>query len=610
MATLAMLPTSGGAASAGSKEALLLNTLSHAVPAAAKASYFEDPTGKLRIQDMADPALSAQFRAISMAGDPNFGFSHAAYWFALPLRLAAEGPPRWLLEVGYPSLDRVDVFTPGANGSYREQTAGDLQPFDSRPYPHRNLVFPITLEPGQTQTVYVRVLSSGSLTVPLTLWQPAALDAHDQRTYVLLGVFYGAMLALLFYNLLLYFALRDPVLLAYVGFVAAMTTGMLALNGLGNQFLWPNWPEWGDIAQPSALAIAGLCGTLFTRLFLATAREHPGLDRLLLALTAIFAIAAAMPAMFDYRFVALATGLNALAFCTVAIYAGSTCRPRNQPDQPGAPHPGTPYFIAAWSTLLLGTLMQALRSTGWVASTDFTTYAIQAALALAALLLSAAMAERIQATRRNALAAEHAMVKKLHLTELSLEARVTERTRELEAANAALRAKETQLEYMARHDPLTGLPNRALLDDRLEQALARAKRSGRSIAVMLADLDRFKAINDTYGHPVGDLMLKAITGRLTNCLRSADTLARVGGDEFVIILEDLQDHAAASGVADKLIAAACQAMELPQGRMQVGMSIGIAFSSVHGADARTLIRQADDAMYAAKSAGGNCWRSA
>ena len=610
MATLAMLPISGGAASAGSKEALLLNTLSHAFPASAKASYFEDPTGKLRIQDMADPALSAQFRAISTAGDPNFGFSHSAYWLALPLSLAAEGPPRWLLEVGHPSLDRVDVFTPSANGSYREQTAGDLQPFDSRPYPHRNLVFPITLEPGQTQTVYVRVLSSGSLTVPLTLWQPAALDAHDQRTYVLLGVFYGAMLALLFYNLFLYFALRDPVLLAYVGFVAAMTTGMLALNGLGNQFLWPNWPEWGDIAQPSALAIAGLCGTLFTRLFLATAREHPGLDRLLLALTAIFAIAAAMPAVFDYRFVALVTGLNALAFCTVAIYAGSTCRPRNQPDQPGAPHPGTRYFIAAWSTLLLGTLMQALRSTSWVASTDFTTYAIQAALALAALLLSAAMAERIQATRRNALAAEHAMVKKLHLTELSLEARVTERTRELEAANAALRAKETQLEYMARHDPLTGLPNRALLDDRLEQALARAKRSGRSIAVMLADLDRFKAINDTYGHPVGDLMLKAITARLTNCLRSADTLARVGGDEFVIILEDLQDHSAASGVADKLIAAACHAMELPQGRMQVGMSIGIAFSSVHGADARTLIRQADDAMYAAKSAGGNCWRCA
>jgi diguanylate cyclase (GGDEF)-like protein len=163
---------------------------------------------------------------------------------------------------------------------------------------------------------------------------------------------------------------------------------------------------------------------------------------------------------------------------------------------------------------------------------------------------------------------------------------------------------------MARHDPLTGLPNRALLDDRLEQALARAKRSGRSIAVMLADLDRFKAINDTYGHPVGDQMLKAISSRMTDCLRSADTLARVGGDEFVIILEELQDHSDASGVADKLIAAACRAVDLPQGRMQVGVCIGIAFSPLHGGDSRSLIRHADDAMYAAKAAGGNCWRTA
>jgi diguanylate cyclase (GGDEF)-like protein len=187
---------------------------------------------------------------------------------------------------------------------------------------------------------------------------------------------------------------------------------------------------------------------------------------------------------------------------------------------------------------------------------------------------------------------------------------VTERTRELEQANEELRAKEKELEYMARHDPLTGLPNRALLDDRLEQALARAKRSGRSIAVMLADLDRFKAINDTYGHPVGDQMLKAISGRLTDCLRSADTLARVGGDEFVIILEEIQETTDATGVADKLIAAACRAVDLPQGRLQVGVCIGIAFYPINATDARGLVRHADDAMYAAKSAGGNCWRSA
>jgi diguanylate cyclase (GGDEF)-like protein len=202
------------------------------------------------------------------------------------------------------------------------------------------------------------------------------------------------------------------------------------------------------------------------------------------------------------------------------------------------------------------------------------------------------------------------MVEALIEKEQGLEARVTERTRELEQANTELRAKEKELEYMARHDPLTGLPNRALLDDRLEQALARAKRSGRNIAVMLADLDRFKAINDTYGHPVGDQMLRAISTRLTDCLRSADTLARVGGDEFVIILEEIQDLADASGVADKLIAAACRAVELPQGPLQVGVCIGIAFYPHNAGDARSLVRHADDAMYSAKAAGGNCWRTA
>jgi diguanylate cyclase (GGDEF)-like protein len=605
---LAGAPSLVPASTHGSEASLLLNDIAHAFPASAKTMYLEDPEGRLRIQDITDPAVQARFRATGPhEAAPNFGFTRSAYWLALPITLAADCPPRWLLEVGYPSLDRVEVYTPRPNGGYAGQTAGDLQPFASRPYPHRNLVFPIALTPGKTQTVYVRVASSGSLTVPLTLWQPDTLDAHDQGTYAVLGIFYGAMLALFFSNLLLYFAMRDPVFLSYVGFVAATATGMLALNGLGNQFLWPGLPEWGDMAQPASLAAAGLCGAYFTRLFLETEREHPGLDRLLFALTLIFAFAVAMPLVFDYRFAALVTGLNGLAFSGVAIYAGCYCRSKRQP---GDAHPGARYFVSAWSVLLLGTLLQGLRSLDLIATTAYTSYAIQAALAVVTLLLSAAMAERIQTMRRDAIAAEHAMVEALRAKEHGLEERVTERTRELEQANAELRAKEKELEYMARHDPLTGLPNRALLDDRLEQALARAKRSGRSIAVMLADLDRFKAINDTYGHPVGDQMLRAISTRLSDCLRSADTLARVGGDEFVIILEEIQDLADASGVADKLIAAACRVVELPQGPLQVGVCIGIAFYPLNAGDARSLVRHADDAMYSAKAAGGNCWRTA
>ena len=608
LAMLVALPPSGMASTHESENALLLNDIAHAFPAAAKAFYLEDVTGRLRIQDIANPAMRSRFRATeTLAAAPNFGFSRSAYWIALPISLAADCPPRWLLEVGFPSPDRVDVFTPRPDGNYSEQTAGDLQPFASRLYEHRNLVFPIMLTPGATQTVYLRVVSSGSLTLPLTLWQPETLQARDQKSYVLLGLYYGALLALLIYSLLLYSALRDRIVLVYAAFVAALATGMVSLNGLGNQFLWPDWPAWGNVAFLSGMAAAGLFGAQFVRMFLDTRRDHPGIDRVLLALGGIFAVAALAPLLLDYQFAAILTCVNGLLFSIITIGAGIYCRVKRDASGQQA---GSGYFLLAWSMLLAGSALFALRSLGWIATTDFTLHAMQAGSAVEMLLLSAAMAARIQAMRREALKAEHALVESLRQSEQGLEERVSERTRELAKMNAELRSKESALEYMARHDPLTGLPNRSLLDDRLDQALARATRSGRNIAVMVADLDRFKTVNDNFGHPVGDQMLRAISDRLSDCLRGADTLARLGGDEFVVILEEIQDPADATRVADKLITAACRTVELPQGHLQVGLSLGIAYFPLHANDAKSLIRLADDAMYAAKAAGGNCWRSA
>src|SRR5262249_453812 len=142
-----------------------------------------------------------------------------------------------------------------------------------------HLVFPLMLEPGQTITVYPRVTSAGNLTIPVALWQPAALHRHDQEAYAALSVYYGMLLALLLYNLLLYFSIRDPVFLAYVAFVTAMTIGMSSQNGFGNQFLWPDWPQWGNIALPSGMSAAGFCAALFTRVFLGTRKQWPRLDR-------------------------------------------------------------------------------------------------------------------------------------------------------------------------------------------------------------------------------------------------------------------------------------------------------------------------------------------
>ena len=605
---LAALAGAAKASTQAGESPLLLNDTTRAFAGAAKASYLEDASGRLRIEDVADPALRARLRAVDTGGGQiNFGFSRSTYWLALPVQFAADGPSLWLLEVGFPSLDHVDVFTPRTKGGFYKQTSGDLLPFASRPYAHRNLVFPISLDPGVTQTVYLRVASSGSLTIPLTLWQPAALHERDLKSYGLLGLYYGALLALLIYNLLLYVTLRDRVFLTCTYFVAAMAIGMVSLDGMGSEFLWPDSPAWGNIVFILAMAATGLFGAQFVRMFLRTRHNHPSLDRLFVTLAAIFAIAAAAPVLLDYRFAVILTCVNGLLFLVSAICAGIYCELTLPADRQKA---GARYFLAVWSVLLIGSALFALRSLGWIATTDFTSQTLQTGSAVAMLLLCAAMTGRIQTSRRSALESERMAAEKQHLAEQQMEARIAARMHELEQANIKLRTNEAELEYMARHDPLTGLPNRSLLDDRLDQALARAKRSGRSIAIMLADLDRFKAINDNYGHPVGDQMLRAISDRLTDCLRNVDTLARIGGDEFVIILEEIQDHSDATLVAEKLIGAACLPVELPQGHLQVGMCIGIAYFPLHASDAKSLIRHADDAMYAAKAAGGNCWRSA
>jgi diguanylate cyclase (GGDEF)-like protein len=161
---------------------------------------------------------------------------------------------------------------------------------------------------------------------------------------------------------------------------------------------------------------------------------------------------------------------------------------------------------------------------------------------------------------------------------------------------------------MAHHDPLTGLPNRRLLYDRLEQALVRARRTTTLVGVLLVDLDAFKPVNDTYGHETGDEVLRATAERLTSCLRGADTVARFGGDEFVVVLDGLASKGDVAAVAVKIIEAVGQPIPLPSAEVplvvvQVGCSIGVALYPNDGADADTLIRLADAAMYQAKESG-------
>lgn len=167
-----------------------------------------------------------------------------------------------------------------------------------------------------------------------------------------------------------------------------------------------------------------------------------------------------------------------------------------------------------------------------------------------------------------------------------------------------LKQAELNLQYLATHDSLTGLPNRYLMMDRLGQVLARSRRDNRGFGVLFVDIDDFKRINDTAGHDAGDAVLRAIADRIRSCVRACDTVSRLGGDEFVLVVEDA-DRAGATKVADKIRAAIADPVTRHRRRFAVTGSVGISLFPDHAGDAQGLLTSADYAMYLAKQHGKN-----
>ncbi len=375
-------------------------------------TVLEDPGARLSLDDILKPALQGQFMPVKAgATATNFGLTQSAFWLRLVLDVQPGAPSQWMFEVAYPPLDQLQLYVSRPDGGFERQSGGDLQAFAERKVPHRNHVLPVMFQPGQANTVYLRVTSQGTVAAPVRLWQPAALWAHDQLEYSVLSLYFGMLIGLFLYNLLLFVSLRDRVYFFYVVFVAWIAVAQAALTGMGAQFLWPQWSWWVMVSISASNAASGVFGILFAREFLSSRATMPLLDKLLQVEVGLWLLTLIAALTLPYVISVWMVTVLAIVTVTSLVVVGILSVKRK--------HPGARYFLLAWAVLLLGVAVLALHNTGLLPSNRLTANALMVGSALEMVLLSfglgnrinVAIAEKEQAQARSQI--DHAMVEAL-----------------------------------------------------------------------------------------------------------------------------------------------------------------------------------------------------
>ncbi|MBF0220253.1 MAG: GGDEF domain-containing protein [Gammaproteobacteria bacterium] len=559
----------------------------------------EDSVGTLTIEEARRQFAAGSFTPIDSKKGFNKGYTHSAWWIAFQVQTRAEKPQigtPWLLELAFPTLDSVELYHPRADSPSR---AGDIYPFSERPMRHLNFVFPMPPATVAVETIFLRLKSQGTLTAPLTAWSPERFAASSQLKYAGQAAYFGALLAMIIYNALLWITLRERIYIDYVLYATFIGLGIGAANGMAAEFFWPdngwlvNYSYW-------AFGFAGIFVTQFARSFLNTAATSIWLDRSLLGAGILVAIPT-----FIGLFVSYYTGgrlVSAALFIALMVSAWSGIY--------SVIHkiPGGRLYLLSWFLFLLFAALYPLRNYGLVPTTFFTVHGIQIGSLAEMLLLSFALAARINHIRaekvkaqREAIEAQATLVTTLRESERVLEEQVAKRTMQLEEANR-------RLNRLSVTDALTGIANRRHFDTVLKDEWKRMERLKQPLAVAMIDIDWFKKYNDRYGHQAGDICLTTVAQTLAASIsRAGDLVARYGGEEFAFIAPAI-DAEDALVMAQK-ICNAIAAKGLPHAESpfaHVTASIGVAaIVPAANRSSEMLLKLADEALYRAKEAGRN-----
>ncbi len=501
----------------------------------------------------------------------NLGASPGVTWIHVPFVVDPGGPSSWMLRLHYALLHQVDVKVFDDTGQLvHAATMGSRIPYAQREQPTRALTTRVHVEPVRRYDLLLRIDTATALLVPLAFMQPSALGVEESNELALQGFMSGLWFFMVVYSLINALFHRDIAFLAYALTLLSSWTFAQAIFGVGAMHVWPN-SSWlaahASVMSPLWMVIANV-GFYAATLDLPRKAPRVMMGMGAMALVALLVSAGIALEWFSYR-VGSAVSMGLTAAHVLVVLPVIVQRARRGEKAAG--------FLLTGSCLnLTGMALMAYLLRGGLPFSFMTMHIAQMAFAaemVTWLLVLAAKLEQIRAAAR------------------------------------AARQEHATLHALAHTDALTGLLNRRGLEQALGERLGDADTGAAPAtherqAIFLLDLDGFKPVNDQWGHPVGDELLRQVAQRLLHAVRPGDLVARFGGDEFVVAIAGLPHEETAAAVGRKLLSQFSAPFDLGEGRrVNVGATIGYSTTGRHGHGVAQLLRCADQAMYAGKQAG-------
>ncbi|WP_136807061.1 sensor domain-containing diguanylate cyclase [Desulfosediminicola flagellatus] len=556
-------------------------------------SYYEDKSTNRTIDEILNDTSVSWNRLAEVV--PSFGFSNSAYWLKIDVCQPWKEGERTVLEVSYPLLDSIDVFGVVENTIVYRVHTGDGIPYSQRPEQHRNFIFSLPIFQSEA-TIYLRIQTESAVQVPMAFFTATQFFEHNQKIIFIQGCYFGIILAMIFYNVFLFFSLREWPYLLYVVFTCFYFSFQGVLQGFFQQFLLDSvW--W----QQHALLIFGYFTMVFANLFavsfLNLTRKIPVIAKLLHGIAFLAVLAAMLAPVMSYGPMVKLMLAIAIPSASLIMISGVQLW--------WSGHLPARIFTLAWFTLLFSFVLASLSKFGILPRAFWTDNSMQIGGVLEVLLLSIALGERINEEKRQRILVEQNLSS-------SLEQMVEERTSELNHALEQLEEANIILDKMSLTDSLTQIPNRRAFDKHIEREYSSAKREGAPIGLVMIDIDYFKNFNDTYGHQVGDEVLQNVAKTLRAlATRPSDEAFRYGGEEFAVLLSNTNLEGVII-VAEKMRKAIEKLpLNIDGETCVITISAGISVydQSVPGIDIYDLelfISEADAQLYRAKEMGRNC----